>query len=279
MLLAAVDQAAATGFDTHTWQLAWTLDDFLDRRGHWHDLAASQQRRPGRRRSAWPTAAARPTPTAASLAPTPGWAATTTPHTHLRHALDLFARARRPDRPGPHPPQPRPWCSSGRAATREALDHAQQALDLYRAAGHRAGQADALNAVGWYHALLGDHQQALTYCQQALALLQELGDRYGQADTWDSLGYAHHHLGHHSQAVACYQQALDLFRELGDRYDEADTLAHLGDTHHAAGDPDAARDAWQQALTILDELDHPDAGQVRAKLGGLTVPTGDRADE
>ena len=35
VLLAAVDHAAITGFDTHTWQLAWTLQTFLHRRGHW----------------------------------------------------------------------------------------------------------------------------------------------------------------------------------------------------------------------------------------------------
>jgi NB-ARC domain len=46
---------------------------------------------------------------------------------------------------------------------------------------------------------------------------------------------------------------------------------HLGDTYHATNDLDAAREAWQQALTILDQLDHPDAGQIRAKLANLQV--------
>ena len=115
-------------------------------------------------------------------------------------------------------------------------------------------------------------------CQQALTLHQELGDRDGQAATWDSLGYAHHHLGHHTQAITCYQHALDLFRDLGDRYYEAATLTHLGDTHHAAGNPQAARDAWQQALTILDDLDHPDADQVRTKLATLYTPSPDPID-
>jgi hypothetical protein len=41
LLLAAVNHAAATGFDTLTWQLTWTLRTFLDRRGHWHDWAAT----------------------------------------------------------------------------------------------------------------------------------------------------------------------------------------------------------------------------------------------
>jgi hypothetical protein len=36
VLLAALQLAATTGADTHTWQLAWALHTFLDRRGHWH---------------------------------------------------------------------------------------------------------------------------------------------------------------------------------------------------------------------------------------------------
>src|SRR5439155_144866 len=42
-LLAAVDHAAATSLDTHTWQLAWALRVFLDRRGHWHEWTATER--------------------------------------------------------------------------------------------------------------------------------------------------------------------------------------------------------------------------------------------
>jgi tetratricopeptide (TPR) repeat protein len=103
-------------------------------------------------------------------------------------------------------------------------------------------------------------------CEQALALHRRSGDRPGQASTLDSLGYTHHLLGHHPQAVACFQQALDMFGDIGDRYEQAATLDHLGDTQDAAGDPAAARAAWQRSLDILDELDHPGARDVRAKL-------------
>jgi hypothetical protein len=40
----------------------------------------------------------------------------------------------------------------------------------------------------------------------------------------------------------------------------------VGDIRHAADDLPGAREAWQQALTILDDLGHPDADKVRAKL-------------
>jgi len=46
----------------------------------------------------------------------------------------------------------------------DALQHAQQALALFRAAGHRLGEAKALNAVGWCHTLLGEHEQAVVHC-------------------------------------------------------------------------------------------------------------------
>jgi hypothetical protein len=40
-----------------------------------------------------------------------------------------------------------------------------------------------------------------------------------------------------------------------------------GDVQLAAGHRDEAHDAWRRALVILDDLDHPDAEQVRDKLG------------
>jgi DNA-binding SARP family transcriptional activator/tetratricopeptide (TPR) repeat protein len=270
VLLAAIDHATAAGFDTHTWQLAWTLNDFLYRRGHWLDWAAAQQ-------AAVAAAQQLADPNMQARAHRHlGFAYTRLDRiddaqTHLGQALDLYRKAGDPaGQAHTHISLAVVRERQGRLA--EALDHTQQALDLYQTAGDRVGQADALNAVGWYHALLGDHRQALTFCQQALRLFQELDDGYGQAGTWDSLGYAHHHLGQHTQAIACYQHALDLCRDLGDRYEEADTLTNLGDTHHAAGNVDAAREVWQQALTILDQLDHPGADQVRAKLAALDPP-------
>jgi hypothetical protein len=57
-------------------------------------------------------------------------------------------------------------------------------------------------------------------------------------------------------------------QEIGDRWLEADTLTHLGDTRHAAGQLPQARQAWHQALAILEDIQHPQTEQVRAKLGG-----------
>jgi hypothetical protein len=62
-----------------------------------------------------------------------------------------------------------------------------------------------------------------------------------------------------------------LHREIGARYDEATALTDLGDVHHSAGRPGDAGTVWQQALAILDDLVHPDAAAVRAKILDLVV--------
>ncbi|GAB3399427.1 BTAD domain-containing putative transcriptional regulator [Flindersiella endophytica] len=273
ILLTVFDQAAREGFDTHTWQLAWTLSDYCNRRGHWREFAAIAEvalRAAGRLGDR--DAQAR---THHSLAVAYHQLARFgDTHTHIRRALDLYGEL------GDHSGQAhshlifaRMLEAQGRNA--EGLHHSEQALCLFRAAGHRMGQAYALNTVGWYYALLGHHQRALTYCQQALGLLEPLDDPTTEAATWDGLGYAHHHLGHYQEAIVCYRHALELFQRTGNRYQEAVILAHLGYTQHAIGDHGADRTTWQHALDIFQQLDHPDADDVRAKLRHLDPPAAD----
>jgi DNA-binding SARP family transcriptional activator len=275
VLLAAVEQASVGGFDLHACQLPWTLMTFLDRQGKWHDSVAAQ---------AISLAAAQRLGNLAEQASShrnlgiscARLGSYPDADAHLHRALDLYRQL------GDY---------AGQGAThynlattlerqgcyREALDHARQSLELHRTGGNQAGQAMALNAVGWLCSLLGDHQQALAHCQLALALHRSLGNRAGEAETLDSLGHTHQDLGHHRQAIECYRQALALLRTFGHRYEQAGTLTRLGDTHHAAGDRDAARDAWEQAQVILEDLQHPDAEQLRHKLKPPALPAHDVA--
>jgi DNA-binding SARP family transcriptional activator/tetratricopeptide (TPR) repeat protein len=267
VLLAAINLAAETGFDVHAWQLPWAMVDFLDIRGQWRESAATQRcavaaaTRSGD--VAGQAAANRLLARACAMLGDYDQA-----RVHLADCLGLYRQL--DDRSGEaRTHQSLSWIAERQLAYADALGHSEQALDLFRATGNRAGQASALNSVGWCHALLGDPQQARRYCRQALALHQELSDRHGEAHTWDSLGYAERQLGRLATATTCYQHALRIFRELGARYNEADTLANIGDTRHADGNRDQAKVAWQKALAILDDLEHADAGRVRAKLRQL----------
>jgi DNA-binding SARP family transcriptional activator/tetratricopeptide (TPR) repeat protein len=270
VLLAAIGQAAGSGLHTHAWQLAWTLIGFLARRGHWRDLTDTQHTALSAARSAAdPYAQAQ---AHRGIANAYTWLARhDEADDHFRQALDLFSGIG--DRTGQadiH--HGLAWSCNQQDRHSAALDHAQQALHHYRAAGDEAGQARALNAIGWHHSQLGDHQQALVHCQQALTFYVHSGDGIGQGRAWDSLGYAHHHLGEYQQAIACYHHALDLIRAQAHRHAESVTLINLGDTQLATGEPGQARAVWECALSILDDLDHPDADDVRTRLDALDQP-------
>jgi tetratricopeptide (TPR) repeat protein len=264
VLLAAVSQAADTGLDTQAWQLSTTLTTFLDWRGYWDRYLAVQQTalaaamRLGDRQAQAITH--RFLGKAQSLL-----GSYQDGHAHFSDALELYREL------GDSAGQGRVRVDLGALADRqgrysESLEYCLEALGLFQAAGDRVWQAMVLNNIGWCHAQLGDYGQALVHCEQALAMFTESGNRHAEAYAWDSLGFAHHHLGQHDQAVSCYQHALTLARELGDRHNQAKILTNLGDAHQAADRPSAAQDAWQQALAIFDDLHHPSAGQIRAKL-------------
>ncbi len=264
VLANCVTQAANWGFDTHAWQIAWTVAAFLDQRGYWHeDLALQHEALQAARRTADPAGQAH-----AHRAVARAYLRlqrTDAAGRHLGAAFELF------DTLAEHEATARThldlaWACDQRARYPDALDHAERALRLFRGASHLPGQADALNAVGWYRTLLGNHRAALDACRRALTLHEELDYPRGQALTWFRLGYAHRHLGDHAQATACYRRALGIFRDIGMPYDEAAALIALGDVQDATGHADAARDSWRQALAILTDLRHPDADQVRARL-------------
>jgi DNA-binding SARP family transcriptional activator/tetratricopeptide (TPR) repeat protein len=266
VLLAAVRQAEADGFDGHAWQLAWTLATYLDRRGHWADWAATQR---------IAIDAAERLGDQVALAHSHRQFARASTRlgrfddalANYKLAIDYYAAL--DDAIG----QADTHLNIGSLFERqslhlEALDHALAAYDLFRQTTDVAGQARSLNNIGWVYAHLGQHDEALTYCTRGLELSRQVGNRYGEATTWDSLGLIHHMGRHFTDSIACYERALDIHLELGERLGSAVTLNHLAAVRCDAGQAAEARAEWRRALAILEELHHPDAEQVRARLAG-----------
>lgn len=264
VLLAAASHAAGVGYDEHAWQLAWAMQVYLDRRGHWPEDVALQ--------SLGLVSARRIDQRAGQAHCHHGLGVAQTwmhrydeAHANYQQSAQLFAEI------GDVAGQAHThlnWCNVFEQEGRcdEAYQHAKQALTLFEAAGHKSGQAKALNAVGWQHAMLGRPDQALPYCEQAIELLRELGDRYGEALTWDSLGYVHHLMGNYRRAADCYQRSIDLWQVLDDRHSQATVLHRLGECHHAAGQHSEAQAVQQRALNLLQGLDDIHARKIRHEL-------------
>ena len=264
VLVAISLSAAENGFDAHAMQLPHALTEFLLRRGHWNDCTATQlaalaaAQRLG---DAAGQARAHHDIGRACLA----GGALDDARCQLGQAIDMARQLGDDASEGAS----RLLLASalvrqGRLA--DGLGQARQALELSQTAGDRIGEAKALNSAGWDYAQLGDFERGLSYCSRALALCQELGLRTNEAATADSLGFAHHQLGQHDEAASWYAHASDLYEQLGDRYRQALTQTSLGNAQQAARDEQSARQNWQQALAILDDLQHPDATALRAKL-------------
>jgi DNA-binding SARP family transcriptional activator/tetratricopeptide (TPR) repeat protein len=264
VLLECVGQASRDDFDRHARQLAWTLVAYFDRAGHWQDLAASQR------------VALAP---AGRLGDQDGQART---HRNLGRA---HVRLGQPEQARAHLSQAIELSRGTGDLAGEARAHLSMsvtlqlehrldeslasslgALSLAESADSLILQATACNNAGFGYAMLGDYQKALGYCQRALDLCRQVDSPSLEASISDSLGYAYHQLGAYHQATVSYLHAFGLFRALGARGMSASTLSNLGDTQYAAGDVATAHDTWRQALAILEDLNHPDAGQVRAKL-------------
>lgn len=265
VLVAAIDRAAATGFDAAAWQLACALSHTFVRQGrHWLGeprtyrtaLAAAQ-------RLGDPVALAHSHRGLAVIFTALG--RDEAARAQLERALELFeelgdlgnqADVR----------QGLTWVCDRLADFDSEHRHARRALELFQAAGNASGEALALNNVGWSCARLGRYADALRYCQESIARQAGLGDLLGEANAWDSVGYAQQSLGRLDEAVRCYEKAVAMYRRHGSRYYESRSLNHLGDAHQARGDLPSARRAWRAAVDLLEELGSPDADRVRVKL-------------
>ncbi len=266
VLLAAIQRSVEIGFESYAWKIAWSLEDYFEWRGHWHELVDTQQTALD--------AAERVADRAGEALAHRGLARAYTRMerydmalSHLRLALDVFTEAG--DRAGQacvHRSLGIVLFRQGR--NEDALRHDHRALELNRAIGDESGQALSLNNLGYHYGKIGDYQQAVINCQQAIAINEKIGALNGVAHTWDSLGYVHFRLGRHAEAAACYQRALELIEDLGDRTSMAEMLTRLGEVHQAAGDSGPAREAWRQALQIFEELGLSHAEQVRTRLAG-----------
>ncbi|MEV0719849.1 tetratricopeptide repeat protein, partial [Asanoa sp. NPDC050611] len=265
VLMSILDEAAATGFDRHAWRIAWSMITYLNRRG----LFADQLRAQTTALAAADRAADRAGRAQALRAL--GGAQTHLGHHHEARA-NLSASLREFAALGDHNGQTSAQFGLGFLGTlqgdhRAAIRHSLEALELCRTTGQLAGQASALNSIGWHHAHFGEYDEAAEYCAAALEIHRETGNAIGEAHTLDSLGVVHHGGGDHDTALAYFRSALLLFEDVGDTYLTATVLDHIGDAEQALGRPKAAQASWRRSLELLDNAGHPDAEQVRAKLG------------
>jgi len=131
---------------------------------------------------------------------------------------------------------------------------AREAIELARAMGDVAAEAQGLYCVGRNLHAQSDYPAVFETQDTALALFRGLGDAEGEARCRNLLGITHRQLGDYGQALEMYESALKGFREAGERRWEARVLSNIGTIEVQLGNHDTALELFGHALAIRAEI-------------------------
>ena len=110
-----------------------------------------------------------------------------------------------------------------------AIEQHEKALELYREAGCRPGEARAIADIAMARSGLGDYEEAVPRLERGIALAQEISTLHQEGKIRTDLGIVRSKLGQQDEAVEQFKQALILIRGVGDRPMEAHADRHPTD--------------------------------------------------
>ena len=156
---------------------------------------------------------------------------------------------------------------------RRAIQFYEQALLIAREIGDRRGEGTALGNLGIAYKNLGETRRAIQFYEQQFAIVREIGDRRGEGNALGSLGIAHMNLGETRRAIQFYEQQLAIVREIGYRRGEGIALYNMSLALDQLGERAQAIPHAEQALTIFEQIEDPNAAEVRTKLAAWREQT------
>jgi CHAT domain-containing protein/Tfp pilus assembly protein PilF len=161
-------------------------------------------------------------------------------------------------------------------ARKKSIEKYQEASELYKRAGDRLGEANAINDIGYVYRQLGDVPKALEHYNQALSIRQAAGDGEGQAETLINIGVAYLALADNRKALDKFNDALPILRTVGDRKLEAIVLYNTGMAYWALGKMQSAQDKLNEALLILRAIgDRRGEAVTLGNIGAISKSVGD----
>lgn len=169
------------------------------------------------------------------------------------------------------PEQGTAWASAAEGAAsltmvlgdlRGAAEMHRRAIDAFRAADDRSGEAWARTGLSIALMLAGD-PDALDEANAALAIFDHIGNRRGAGHAQASLGIISARTGEPDRAERHYLEALSILRVEGQRRDAASVLSNLGNLAQDRQDLMKATRYYDGAIQIYQDLgDHRGAGLI-----------------
>jgi CHAT domain-containing protein/predicted negative regulator of RcsB-dependent stress response len=136
-------------------------------------------------------------------------------------------------------------------ARRKSVEKYHEALELYRSAGDRSGEAGTLNSLGIVYKSLGELRKALEEYDEALPISRAIGARKLEAETLNNIGEAYQILGETRKALEKVNEALQIFQAVGARSGEASALNNIGEAYWTLGETRKGLEKFNEALQIF----------------------------
>lgn len=161
---------------------------------------------------------------------------------------------------------------------KEAIDHVERALAVFRETGARMLEGHALNSLGMAHSWWGQQEKAMSYYRQAATVGRETDTGTLEGMALDNLGIELAELGRYEEALTHYRQALGIFENIGSVSLQASALENLGTTFNRLGKHDEARTHLERALLLAESTGHRDLqAEIHNSLGDTSRATKDPA--
>ena len=131
---------------------------------------------------------------------------------------------------------------------REALQSAEQALQIYQEIGDYPSQANTQLLIGNVYLIFGQYDKSIDTFSKSLEIAKQLGIPNLEVKLLNNLGAAYFALGQYQKAIDSHQRGLAIARDVADRQGESLILGLLGNDYVALGQYQKALDFYQQYL-------------------------------
>jgi tetratricopeptide (TPR) repeat protein len=149
---------------------------------------------------------------------------------------------------------------------RHAIECYEEELKIARETGDRRAEGATMGNLGTAYREQGDYGRALSFYEKRLEIARETGDRRGEGNVLGNMGLAYYAQGETRRAIEYHEQSLAIKRDTGNRRGEGNTLFNLGLALEELGDQRMAIEHAEAALKIFEQIEDPNAAQVRQQL-------------
>jgi predicted ATPase/predicted Ser/Thr protein kinase len=160
------------------------------------------------------------------------------------------------------------WLAARHSDMGEAIQCYEQAIEIAREIGYKAGIAYALGGLAFTKGFLGTDDSVIEELHsESLELWREVGDKRGIATALGPLAHRAASAYDFKQANSLFEESLALFREVQDKREIAGALWNLAQIAAVVGQYDNAKKMYRESLNIYEDL--KDLHGVATQLRGL----------